>query len=83
MVVLIFVAGEDAKHATTHHLQHQVIGIASPVVELLSKTLGQLLMLIPLSKDQQASIRREILVDRLHPNRFLGEKIEPQLPNIV
>ena len=83
MIVLIFVAGEDAEQATADHLQRGVIGIATRVVELLCKALGQLLLLVPLPKDQQASVRRNILVDRLHTNRFLGQKIEHQLPNIV
>ena len=30
-----------------------------------------------------AAIRREILVDRLHTNRFLRKKIKRQMPNIM
>ena len=83
MIVLIFVASEDPKQATANHLQRGVLRIASRVAELLCKAFGKPLLLVPLPKDQQASIRREILVDRLHADRFFGQKIEHQLPHIV
>ena len=72
MIVLIFVSGEDAKHAAADYLQYGVIGVASPVVELLGKALGKTNLLVPLPKDQQASIRGNILLHRLHRNGFIG-----------
>ena len=52
-------------------------------VELTRETLGEPLLLIPLPKDQQPGIARKILLNRFDTNRFLPQKTEVQLPNIV
>ncbi len=51
MIVLVFVAGEDAKQATADHLEQGVLRLAARVIELLCKARCQLLLFVPLPKD--------------------------------
>ena len=83
MIVLIFVAGEDAKHATANHLQQRMPWHTSRLGELPGKALGQPQLLIPLPEDQQAGIGGNVLINRFDTNVFFRQKIERQRPNIV
>jgi len=83
VIVLVFVAGDDAEHTRADHLQQRVPGITPRFVQLLRETGCEPSLLIELSKDQQPRIGGQHLLDRLHTNGLMREKIEVQLPNIV
>jgi len=83
VIVLIFVAREDAIDTTADHLQERVIGILSRVLQLGRKTAGEVQLPIELSEEKQSSVGRDGFLDRLNQNRFSRRKIEFQIPNIL
>ncbi|MCL4202454.1 MAG: hypothetical protein KJ000_08155 [Pirellulaceae bacterium] len=74
MIILVLVAGKDAKLATAHHLQNRVIGIAARIIQLPGEAFRQAKFRVPFPEDQQARVRGEVLLDGLHANRFPEKK---------
>ena len=83
VIVLIFVAGDDAKDATAGHLQKGMIGILSRIVQLRRELASEVQLLIEFSKQQHARIGCEMLRDGFNDNRFVSRKSQLRFPNIL
>jgi membrane-anchored protein YejM (alkaline phosphatase superfamily) len=50
MIILVLIAGDNAEHATSNHLQNRMRRVGSSVDQLIGKFLRQLQFIIKLSK---------------------------------